>query len=276
MTDQIVTEAAPGAPDVPDAPAAPKPRDRRVLRAVARWTAAVVVCAGLGTAAAAGITALDRTDVPGLATEDDGRWAYPKLTRPALPAGSPRPFTPGNTGEVHHADLRALLLPAPAGAKPDAKINGGWGTVDQFLSVYEKDAVPALKQALADAAPRGIAARAWTMPDGTTTRIHLVRFSSVAYAEGFKDNVLKVGSDSGPALVGASEGRIESDLSGEIRVAYTAVYPFTEKAPHGPEQTRWAYVQAGDTLALIVQSRKGTAPLVPFQQTVALQNQLLG
>ncbi|MDG9718703.1 hypothetical protein [Streptomyces sp. DH24] len=33
---------------------------------------------------------------------------------------------------------------------------------------------------------------------------------------------------------------------------------------------------AGDTLAVIVQSQKGTAPAVPFQQTVTLQSQLLG
>ncbi|MGW6397415.1 hypothetical protein [Streptomyces sp. NPDC055134] len=40
---------------------------------------------------------------------------------------------------------------------------------------------------------------------------------------------------------------------------------------------RSAYLVAGDTVALIVQSRKGyTTPAVPFRQTVALQSQLLG
>ncbi|BAU84918.1 membrane protein [Streptomyces laurentii] len=35
-------------------------------------------------------------------------------------------------------------------------------------------------------------------------------------------------------------------------------------------------VQAGDTLALVVQSRKAGVETVPFRQTVILQTQLLG
>lgn len=64
-----------------------------------------------------GITALDRNDVPGLATESDGRWEYPELRLPALPVDRPRPFTDGNEGEIHYADLRELLLPAPASTR---------------------------------------------------------------------------------------------------------------------------------------------------------------
>ena len=36
-----------------------------------------------------------------------------------------------------------------------------------------------------------------------------------------------------------------------------------------------AYLHAGDVLALVLQSHKGAAAAVPFQQTVALQSQLL-
>ncbi|WP_179382220.1 hypothetical protein [Streptomyces sp. SA15] len=50
----------------------------------------------------------------------------------------------------------------------------------------------------------------------------------------------------------------------------------TETKPYGAEHVRQAYLAAGDVLGVIVQSRKGTAPAVPFQQTVTLQSQLLG
>lgn len=102
---------------VPAADAAARP-PRRVLRAVARWTAAALAFGVLGTGTAFGIASMERTDVPGLATEGDGRWDYPELTLPALPAGSPRPFSPGNPAEIHHADLRELLLPAPRERSP--------------------------------------------------------------------------------------------------------------------------------------------------------------
>src|SRR5690606_1129705 len=117
--------------------ASPKP-PRRVLRAVARWTAAALAFGVLGTGTAFGIASLERTDVPGLATEDDGRWDYPELSLPALPAGSPRPFSAGNPAEIHHADLRDLLLPAPAGAAPDKKLTGGWISTETFLDAYRQ------------------------------------------------------------------------------------------------------------------------------------------
>ncbi|XQE87167.1 hypothetical protein ACN24M_18865 [Streptomyces microflavus] len=85
-----------------EAPSPPPPRPcrrprppRRALRAVARWTVALLVFGGLGTGTALAITSAERTDVPGLATESDGRWDYPKLSlprcRPARPARSPTP-----------------------------------------------------------------------------------------------------------------------------------------------------------------------------------------
>ncbi|MFD0069146.1 hypothetical protein ACFVJ9_50590, partial [Streptomyces sp. NPDC127574] len=66
----------PSAPPVFPAPQEPPVKvrkDRRVLRAVLRWTAATVVFAAVGASAAYGITRMERTDVPGLATEADGR-----------------------------------------------------------------------------------------------------------------------------------------------------------------------------------------------------------
>lgn len=92
MTEQILTEpealvpAEPGPVPAP-APAKPKKSRRPLLLGIARWTAAVLVCGGVGAGAAMGITAMERTDVPGLATEPDGRWEYPQLALPALPEG---------------------------------------------------------------------------------------------------------------------------------------------------------------------------------------------
>ncbi|MET8503537.1 hypothetical protein ABZV60_02640 [Streptomyces sp. NPDC004787] len=291
-TSAAASEAVPAAvpgpvPETPSA-AAPEPAGRqsgtgpgtarRVLGAVARWTAAVLVCGGVGAGTAAGITAMERTDVPGLATESDGRWEYPRLSLPPLPEGSPRPFTSGNEGEIHHADIRRLLLPAPAGATVDPKADGGWTTTEAFLSLYGTDDRAGLQQALADSTLRHIATRSWTMPDGTRSSVHLLRFGSVAYAEEFKDAL--VASDDGDVvpevLPAAVQGAKMDTFGDDIDVPGTRPYVYQEPKPYGPEQTRWAYVQAGDTLAVVLQSRKGGAAAVPFQQTVTLQNQLLG
>ncbi|WP_435974847.1 hypothetical protein [Streptomyces sp. Qhu_M48] len=256
---------------------APAPgRTRRVLWAVARWTAAVAVCGGVGAGTAMGITALDRTDVPGLATESDGRWEYPKLRLPALPADRPRPFTSGNEAEIHHADVRRLLLPAPAGATVDPKANGAWVTDEAYLARYGKEHRARLEQALADTALHHITGRAWTMPDGTTSRVTLLKFSSVAYADQFMRDVLKPGEADEALPAGVAEGEILEGVSGDIQVPDVTAYAYGEKKPYGPEETRWAYITAGDTLALVAQTRKGEALAVPFQQTVALQAQLLG
>ncbi|MGW8356685.1 hypothetical protein [Streptomyces wedmorensis] len=274
---QTETQTEPQAETVADAvPAAPR-KSRRALWAVARWTAAVVVCGGVGAGTAMGITALDREDVPGLATESDGRWEYPRLTLPALSADRPRPFTEGNDGEVHYADPRELLLPAPAGATPDPKLNGGFVSTEAYLSLYGKEFRGDLGKALADSPLRHIAARGWTTPDGTRTSIHLLRFSSVAYAEEYLRGAVEVDSTDGPTALPDGVERVDAEtFADDIGVPSTRANAYREQKPYGPEQTRWAYVQAGDTLALITQTRKGEALAVPFQQTVTLQNQLLG
>jgi hypothetical protein len=188
-----------------------------------------------------------------------------------------RPFTTGNIGEIHHADLRRLLLPAPEGATVDAKLNGGgWVGVDQYLAQYGEESRADLRQALADSAPRHIVARAWTMPDGTTTRVFLLQFNSVAFSETFKDDTLEVGATSEVMPDGVAAGVLDTEWEGSGGVLDTTAYVFTEDKPHGPRQTRWSYIQAGDTLALVLQDRKGGAPAVPFHQTVVLQQQLLG
>jgi len=263
---------------LPPMPSAPRP-PRRVLRAVARWTTAVLVCGAVGAGTAYGITSMERTDVPGLATEDDGRWEYPGLSLPALPADKPRPYSDGNPSEVHYADLRELLLPAPAGATVDKKLKGGWVTTERFASEFLKSARPSLAETLREGTLRHIAARGWTMPDGTSNRIYLLQFSSADDAEAFRDERYIGASSAGDPLLGThGDLKLDESWKGGGKVEATASYVFSEPKPYGPAQVRAGYVVAGDTVALVVQSRESGAstPRIPFHQTVVLQNQLLG
>ncbi|MGW0144799.1 hypothetical protein ACWDVU_04225 [Streptomyces sp. NPDC003333] len=267
------------APEQAPAPDSPTPaKDRRVLRAVLRWTAAVVVFAAVGAGTAYGITGMERTDVPGLATESDGRWDYPTLTRPPLPSGSPRPFAEENAAEAHYADPRALLLPAPAGATADRALRGddGWLPAEDFLKEFADDDERAdLRQMLKDDGLRHIAARGWTTEDGTHTRIYLLRFDTSVVVDDLAGRLAPYGAPGyrlrGTETSVADEGFADLPWPGDFpRWAYT------ESKPYGAEQVRQAYLGAGDILAVIVQSRKGTAASVPFRQTVTLQGQLLG
>ncbi|WP_405645607.1 hypothetical protein [Streptomyces sp. NBC_00019] len=269
-----VPEAVPG----PVAPA-PAPKDRRVLRAVLRWTAAVVVFAVAGAGTAYGITRMERTDVPGLATESDGRWQYPEIVRPPLPSGSPGPFAEANTAGSHYADLRKLLLPAPEGATADKALDGkaGWLATKDFLAAYEsKGERETLGTLLTDHGLRHIAARGWTTTDGTRTRIYLLQFETAAVAESLEQNYFSSVMAPPYALKGATQSLMDEGFPTKVVVEDVRRYPYTETKPYGAEHVRQAYLVSGDILALVVQSKKGGAKAVPFQQTVTLQSQLLG
>ncbi|MEV6311671.1 hypothetical protein AB0M10_24100 [Streptomyces sp. NPDC051840] len=257
-------------------PASPRPPNR-ALRAVLRWTAAVLVMGGLGAGTVAGITSMKRTDVPGLSTRDDGRWDYPALSLPALPADAPRPYSDSNQAEVHHADLRRLLLPAPAGAAVDKELDGGWTDIARYAAEYGKDDRATVSQFLKDSALRHIAARGWTMPDGTSSRVYLLQFNSVAYSTAFHDALFDNGSLPYP-LAGEDEPVIDEDWTADSAGENTTVRAYSEAEPFGAEQVRHGYVLAGDTLALVVNGREGKAgtETVPFHQTLVLQSQLLG
>lgn len=274
--------APPPLPDAPPLlPAPPAKKDRRVLRAVLRWTAAVAVFVGVGAGTAYGIAGMERTDVPGLRTESDGRWEYPTLSKPPLPSGSPQPFAPENRAEAHYADLRALVLPAPEGAEEDAALRGedGWLATKGFLAEYaEKQEREELRQKFVDSGLRHIAARGWTTQDGTHTRVYLLHFDTAAVVDELAGEIATFGrpayrvrgTDTADASV-LDEDFAELPWPGDFtRSAYV------ESKPYGAEQVRQAYLSAGDVLAVVIQSRKGSARSVPFQQTVTLQSQLLG
>ncbi|WP_166021763.1 hypothetical protein [Streptomyces chilikensis] len=271
----VVERAAP--PAAVEAPV--KSEDRRALRAVLRWTAAVVVFAAVGTGTAYGIASMERTDVPGLATATDGRWGYPTLVRPPLPEGSPGPLAEDNTAGAHHADLRKLLLPAPEGAEADEELAGdrnGWLRTKTFLAEFGEDDREEVGQLLVDNGLRHIAARGWTMPDGTRTKIFLLHFGTAEQVDaGLRPAMAPYGAP-GFLLKGTEKWVADKEFPSKAHTKGITSIEYVEEKPYGDEQSRQAYVMAGDVLAVITQTRKGTAPSVPFQQTVALQSQLLG
>ncbi|MFF4320534.1 hypothetical protein [Streptomyces sp. NPDC001568] len=270
--------AAPTAPAAAASPAAPAPpKDRRKLFTVLRRSAAVLVFAAAGAGAAYGVVQPERTDLPGLATLDDGRWAYPVLAKPTLPPGAPLPFAKDNEDGTHYAGLTQLLLPAPKGSVPDPGLKlekDSVVTVDTLMEEYEGAAREKLKEGLAGNGLRQIVGRGWTMPDGTRTRVYLLRFHSSGFADAF------AGCGADMNLSGVN--RIEADaVWGKAKVDQkapdtTGVTVMEESAPIGDEQVRAACVQSGDVQAVILQTRKGEVPAVPLHQTVILQHQLLG
>ncbi|MGA5498251.1 hypothetical protein ACPCSP_28280 [Streptomyces cinereoruber] len=131
-----------------------------------------------------------------------------------------------------------------------------------------------LWKVLDDVALRHVTGRAWTTPDGTRPRVLLLKFSSVAHADHLRrrDSAL-----TGEALLQGVDGAEVLDrVAGDVRVPDVTAYAYEEKAPYGPEETLWAHIRAGDTLAVVTQTREGGAPTVPFRQTLVLQAQLLG
>ncbi|MCF6524166.1 hypothetical protein [Streptomyces sp. JJ36] len=265
----------PGAAEVPEAP-----RRRRVLRAVGRWTAAVTLFGTLGGGIAYGITVPERTDVPGLGTRSDGRWDYPELELPALPSGSPRPFAEGNEAEVHHADVRDLLLPPPAGAraaeKPLPGVDGDWVSLEDFAARFREADRGTVVETLDSAGVRHIAGRGWSMPDGTRTSVYLLRFPTGATAGEYHADVVASGLSPELLLSSAPSATLDDVWPEKAQVPNVERYSYDELKPRGEEHVRQAWLIAGDTVALVVQSREGKAHEVPFQQTVILQSQLLG
>ncbi|MBO1337501.1 hypothetical protein J3486_40570 [Streptomyces sp. VRA16 Mangrove soil] len=264
-----------GSPPVPPV-APPAPKDRRALRSFLRWTAAVVVFAAVGAGVAYGVTEQKRGDLPGLATKADGRWEYPRIVRPPLPEGAPDAFAKDNLREEHFADLRALVLPAPKGAVADKELAGkdGWLSTDTYLKAYPKEPRRDLAEALKDGGLRNAAARGWTMPDGTRTSIYLLHFTTGAFTREYWDELNS--NLALPAGVEKMDEQYSLFKGASEAVDFTTVHSYAEQKPYGKERVRYAYVMAGDVLALVVQQDDGHGSTVPFRQTVALQNQLLG
>ncbi|WP_329456546.1 hypothetical protein [Streptomyces sp. NBC_01497] len=282
--DQDSATAGPGADhDTVAAPTGPGGSARFPLwRRSVRWVVAGAVFLGLGAGTAYGITSAPRDRVPGLATRSDGRWDFPALSLPALPARVPRPFPDGrftsdNRGEIHFADLRRLLVPAPSGVTADRSLNGGWTEPARFLGEYPAQNRDTLRQYLADDGLRHITARGWTAPDGTSLHVYLAQFQSAGNMLGFLQGHLGPGVSAGLELDGVTTTMQDGGWPGAVLISGTRTDVYRQIAPFSGTHTRMAYIEAGDTLALIVEKHRGSdAPAVPFHQTVILQQQLLG
>lgn len=258
----------------PEVPAAPK--DRRKLFAALRWTAAVLVFAAVGTGVAYGVAQPERTDVPGLSTKDDGRWVYPALAKPTLPAGAALPFAEDNKDGIHYAGLTQLLLPPPTGSTPDSTLKlekDEVVTTDTFLTEYETSVHGQMKEQFANEGLRQIVARGWTTPDGTRTRVYLLRFHASDFVDTFKGCASDMHLNGTKTVADLSWNKAKA---GQSSPTLTDVSLYKEPEPVGDEQVKAGCVQSGDIQAVILQTRKGEVATVPFHQTVILQHQLLG
>jgi len=314
-TMQAETPAAPAAPAVdpwalPGGPddvlegagpmeEQPAPRPRRDRKEVLRWVAAasLLVVTGAGTAVA--VTLPDRTDLPGLATPNDGRYTFPQLALPPLPSGG---AAPKEAKGRHTADLRALLLPAPkeavsspsakpspaaatpsasasasASASPSASgspvalppVVGEWIPCDAD-ALLAKDAEVA-KAKLTEDACRAAAAQGWTSKDGTRTELRLLRFGSDTDARDLFDYVNVVGTKAVPESYTDTDTRYPFAGSAKIAVRTTD----KQRGPSGEPVGRVGYLQVGDVLAVIEQTNPKGVPLESFRQVTALQSSLL-
>lgn len=264
----------------PAAAAVPPPvrKDRRILRGVLRWTAAVAVFAAVGSATAYGVTGMDRTDVPGLATRTDGRWTYPELTapplRPAAPARSHGPIRPhplrgpAEARAARARGCRAGQAPArqgrlagdgrvPQGVRGHLRTGRAPPAVRRLRTAPHRrsrlDHVRRHSHARLPAAlrHRGRGGRAAQQPPRVVQRARLRRARDGP--ELSRREVPDGGRERRPVLLGLRRARAVRRRAGEAGVP-----------------------RAGDVLAVVLQTRKGGAAAVPFQQTVALQSRLLG
>ena len=206
--------------------------------------------------------------MPGLATRGDGRWDYPVLSLPALPPTLPPVQRLQHRGGPPRRPAKPCCFRRRAAPPLDKELDGGWTSVDQYVSEYVRT-TGQLRTALRDDGLRHIAARGWTMPDGTSTRVYLLQFTSVGVRRPLQDSLTSTPDTTpGAALTGAADAPCLDDAATATgrpwRTPTASV--FAEPKPYGAAQVRQAYVAAGDTVALIVQSRKGGGT-PPFPST---------
>lgn len=263
------SQYAPPAPEqlLPQSPAFIDPeqaaRKARRKRNTLRWSGAVALTAIVGGAMALWVASPRRADLPGLGTPSDGRYAFPALTLPALPAGMAAPGGPGNVGEQHLADIRKLLLPLPQGATADGSLPGrsGWVSLADTAALSTDDQ---MKTSLAAFGLRHTAAEAWkTSSDGATTKIYLLQFIDGLQAQSANSTFpLKLTGVSPNATV------LNADLLGKETAGYSVVNA-------GGKVTRYGTYYIHDTVVLVVQSGPASLPLTPFIQVLSLQYELL-
>ncbi|MFD0505658.1 hypothetical protein ACFQ0G_27850 [Streptomyces chiangmaiensis] len=192
--------------------------------------------------------------------------------RPAAP-----PVRRGQRGRLAPRRPACPRAARPAGAR-DKALRGtdGWLPTEDFLAEYtSKQDRKEFGQRLTDHGLRHIAARGWTTEDGTHTRIYLLHFDTATVVDDLGSNKFASFNSLEYAVRDAHDSVMDSAFPGEARIRDISRSVYVEPKPYGAQQVREAYLRAGDVFAVIIQSRKGTTPAVPFQQTVTLQTELL-
>jgi hypothetical protein len=293
-------------PPTPEELAEQQAHRARRRKAAVRWSCAALVFALAGTGTALAVTAPERTDIPGLATPSDGRYTFPPLTLPPLPAGKAAPNGTGKS--LHYADLRHLLLPAPkeaggslaaptfpapsarptasgtpepapsATASPAATPTAAptaaaapadWVPCDALLAEQQDPAK--LRATLLENACRAATVREWTATDGTRTQIRLLRFGS---SKESWNTYTSLRSKSAPKAAPDTKSTDHEKWDEVDGVELTAVES-TANGPKGGPTARIAYVSAADVLAVITMTNPAGVPVAPFRQVVTLQSDLL-
>ncbi|KOX21668.1 MULTISPECIES: hypothetical protein [unclassified Streptomyces] len=198
------------APDASETPAgatpAARPR-RRVLRTVGLIAVAAVLGLVGGTAVGYGVQA-EREPTP-LPPLNQPALAHPK----PLPRGEgPEPFSAAEDRQVKaEGDLRKLLLPRPAGARPDGA--DGWWSLADYAGDFTRPG-NALEHQL-QLRMRRVAVRSWLSGEHRSVSVRLVQYrpSSMIGALEFVEDQQRIAmqedeSDSiGTEVKGSGNGR---------------------------------------------------------------------
>jgi hypothetical protein len=243
------------------------PRRKPRLATVVRWTAFAVVLAASATATAFAVTAPARTDIPGLATPNDGRYRFAPLSLPKLPAGDPIPQDPG-TGQRHYAALPSLVLPAPKeapGSVPAATAN----CADYSRLHQDSTHMPVL---LGTSACRAAATAVWTAKDGTRTEIWLLRFGSSDEGHEFYD---ALGEKGAIKAVPTGAGTDDTEFYLAPRQHADSYSGSSDGSRNGQPTGMVAYVQSGDVVATVVMTNPHGVPRQAYRQVVDLESALL-
>jgi len=249
-------------------------RSRRRRNAL-RWIGAVAVTLAVGGGTAFALTIPQRTDMPGLGTPSDGRYAFPQLSLPALPAGQPAPASSaGAESGQHLADIRKLLLPKPVGAttQPVKNAVNGW-LADASPLFIDQDG----KQILAEYGLRHTAAASWTAADNATTTIYLLQFADNKAASGAQ-SALADGNLTAldePALSTAITGVPNNTTAKDLVVLSSGVNGEYSTVKGSGKIAEYGSFVSGDTVAVVTQSGPTSLQFAPFQQVMILQAELL-
>ncbi|MET9402411.1 hypothetical protein [Kitasatospora sp. NPDC002965] len=309
---------APGAtvPGPVEPPSAEELAARRTRRrkAALRWGAAVVVCALAGTGSALAVTAPERTDLPGLATESDGRYTFPALVLPPLPSGKP---VPRENKSRHAADLRYLLLPAPqeaggslapvvfptptpppTGSPTGSPTGGPTGT----LAAASPTTSAAPPPATASTPPATAPLADWVTCDAVAAEqkdpaaVRSLLLESACRAATVREWTATDGTRTQIRLLAFGSSAAAWDVYRELRdgdqkdpgsrttpmEGWDTVFGVAVETRGTPATTagtaltaRLAYLSAGDLVGVVTMTNPGGVPAEAFRQVVTLQSDLL-